>query len=51
MRFIKNFSQIARPITRLLAKDAPFIFVNECDESFQTLKQAIILAPIIQPPD
>ena len=23
-RFIKNFSQIARPLTSLLAKDAPF---------------------------
>jgi len=37
-RFIKNFSQITRPLTRLLAKDAPFIFDNECYESFQTLK-------------
>jgi hypothetical protein len=26
--FIKNFSQIARPLTSLLAKDAPFIFNN-----------------------
>jgi hypothetical protein len=49
--FIKNFSQIARPLTSLLAKDAPFIFNNECHESFQTLKQALISAPIIQPPD
>jgi len=50
-RFIKNFSEITRPLTRLLAKDAPFIFDNECYESFQTLKQALISAPIIQPPD
>jgi len=45
--FIKNFSKI----TRLLAKDAPFIFDNESYESFQTLKQGLISAPIIQPPD
>jgi len=50
-RFIKNFSQIARPLTNLLAKDAPFIFSDECHESFQTLKKALISAPIIQPPD
>jgi len=50
-RFIKNFSQIARPLTSLLAKDAPFIFSDECYESFQTLKKALISAPIIQPPD
>jgi hypothetical protein len=24
-RFIQNFSQIARPLTHLLAKDAPFV--------------------------
>jgi hypothetical protein len=47
--FIKNFSQIARPLTGLLAKDAPFIFNNECHEAFQILKKALILAPIIQP--
>ena len=50
-RFIKNFSQIARPLTSLLAKDAPFIFSDECHESFRTLKKALISAPIIQPPD
>ena len=50
-RFIKDFSQITRPLTRLLAKDAPFIFDNECYESFQTLQQALVSAPIIQPPD
>ena len=49
--FIKNFSQIARPLTSLLAKDAPFIFNDECHEAFQILKKALVLAPIIQPPD
>jgi hypothetical protein len=29
-RFMKDFSQIAIPLTSLLAKDAPFIFNNEC---------------------
>ena len=50
-RFIKKISQIARPLTSLLAKDAPFVFNNECHEAFQILKKALILAPIIQPPD
>jgi hypothetical protein len=49
--FIKNFFQIARPLTSLLAKDAPFIFNNECHKAFQILKKALILALIIQPPD
>jgi hypothetical protein len=29
-RFMKDFSQIAIPLTSLLAKDVPFIFNNEC---------------------
>ena len=50
-RFIKDFSQIARPLTSLLAKDTPFIFNDECHEAFQILKKALISAPIIQPPN
>jgi hypothetical protein len=32
-------------------KDAEFIFDNKCLEAFQTLKQALISAPIMQTPD
>jgi hypothetical protein len=35
----------------LLPKDAPFVFTEECLQSFYTLKMALISAPIIQPPD
>jgi hypothetical protein len=50
-RFIKNFSEIARPLTKLLAKDVPFVFDEECLIAFHTLKKALISAPIIQPFD
>ena len=50
-RFIKDFSQIARPLTSLLSKDTPFILSDECHETFQILKKALVSAPIIQPPD
>jgi hypothetical protein len=50
-RFIKDFSQIARPLTNLLAKDAPFEFNDECLDAFYYLKKALVSAPIIQPPD
>ena len=46
-RFIKNFSQISRPLTNLLAKDVPFEFTDECLNAFHTLKKAPISAPII----
>jgi hypothetical protein len=48
---IHNFSQIARLLTHLLAKDAPFIFMEQCLQSFHTLKKALISAPVIQPLD
>jgi hypothetical protein len=50
-RFIQNFSQITRLLMHLLAKDAPLIFTEECLQSFHTLKEALIPAPIIQPPN
>jgi len=50
-RFIKDFSKITKPLTGLLMKDAEFTFDNKCLEAFQTLKQALISAPIMQTPD
>ena len=50
-RFIKDFSQIARFLTNLLAKDAPFEFTDEYLKAFHILKKALVSAPIIQPPD
>nr|GEX56874.1 DNA-directed DNA polymerase [Tanacetum cinerariifolium] len=49
--FIKDFSKIARPMTRLLEKDTPFIFFKECVEAFQTLKRKLPEAPILIAPD
>nr|GEZ74067.1 DNA-directed DNA polymerase [Tanacetum cinerariifolium] len=46
-RFIKDFSKLARPMTRLLEKDTPFIFSQECVEAFQTLKRKLTEAPIL----
>nr|GEX29935.1 retrovirus-related Pol polyprotein [Tanacetum cinerariifolium] len=46
-RFIKDFSKIARPMTRLLEKDIPFIFPQECVDAFQTLKRKLTEAPIL----
>jgi hypothetical protein len=50
-RFIKNFSQIARPLMHLLTNDVPFVFMEKCLQSLRTLKKALISAPVIQPPD
>lgn len=49
--FIKDFSQIARPLTNLLAKDTLFESTNECLNDFNIHKEALISTPIIQPPE
>nr|GEW72424.1 reverse transcriptase domain-containing protein [Tanacetum cinerariifolium] len=49
--FIKDFSKIAQPMTRLLEKDTSFLFSKECVETFQTLKRKLTEAPILIAPD
>nr|GEW03842.1 reverse transcriptase domain-containing protein [Tanacetum cinerariifolium] len=46
-RFIKDFSKIARPMTRILE----FIFSKKYVEAFQTLKRKLTEAPILIAPD
>jgi hypothetical protein len=50
-RFIQNFSQIAWPLMHLLVKDATFIFMEDCLQSFHTMKNALISAHVTQPSD
>ncbi|CAN6700231.1 unnamed protein product [Malus baccata var. baccata] len=50
-RFIKDFSEISRPLCNLLAKDAPFVFDEACLEAFKKLKTLLTTAPIIAAPN
>ena len=50
-RFIKDFSMIARPMTKLLCKEVAFNFDWKCLEAFKKLKDKLISACIVQPPD
>nr|GEZ61044.1 reverse transcriptase domain-containing protein [Tanacetum cinerariifolium] len=47
----EDFSKIARPMTRLLKKDTPFVFSRECVEAFQTLKRKLTEAHILVAPN
>ncbi|KAG7578919.1 Reverse transcriptase domain [Arabidopsis thaliana x Arabidopsis arenosa] len=49
-RFIKDFSKIARPLTRLLCKEAEFEFDEDCLKAFHTIKEALVTAPVVQAP-
>ena len=39
IRFIQDFSKIAKPLCNLLEKDAPFNFDESCSKAFQHLKE------------
>jgi hypothetical protein len=49
-RFIQNFRKIARPLCKLLVKEAPFVFYEDCKKVFGALKTILMSRPIIQPP-
>ena len=50
-KFIPRFSDISRPLTKLLAHDCEFNWDNTCDISFQMLKDALCSALILKYPD
>ncbi|GKE31617.1 reverse transcriptase domain-containing protein, partial [Tanacetum coccineum] len=43
----KDFSKIARPLTKLLEKDSPFEFHDGCQKAFELLKEKLTCAPVI----
>jgi hypothetical protein len=47
-RFIKGYSNIVAPMTRLTRKNTHFLWSDECSQSFETLKQAFTTAPILR---
>ncbi|GJX04967.1 reverse transcriptase domain-containing protein [Tanacetum coccineum] len=50
-RFIKDFSKIARPLTKLLEKDTSFKFNDECHTAFKILKEKLTCALVIVSPN
>ncbi|XP_071709301.1 uncharacterized mitochondrial protein AtMg00860-like [Rutidosis leptorrhynchoides] len=49
-KFIKGYAEIASPVTNLLKKDN-FLWSKEAEESFQTLKQRMVTAPVLMLPN
>ena len=50
-RFIRDFSKIAKPLYRLLEKDAKFNFDDSCQNLFEEIKSRLVKAPIMAKPD
>nr|GEZ83173.1 reverse transcriptase domain-containing protein [Tanacetum cinerariifolium] len=49
--FIKDFLKIVRPLTKMLEKDTPFEFNDECQKAFELLKEKLTCAPVIVSPN
>ena len=49
-RFVPQFSEVAGPLTSLTEKNTPFIWREECEESFHCLKSALTEAPVLAYP-
>ena len=50
-RFIKEFASIVEPMHRLLRKDIPYIWNEDCQKAFEILKEKLTTAPILIYPD
>jgi hypothetical protein len=46
-RFIRGFSKVAAPLTRLFKKDHPFVFDGPARQAFCQLKYAFTTAPVL----
>jgi hypothetical protein len=50
-QLIHDFSKIAKPLCKLLVKETPFIFDEECKQAFGALKKIMTSTFIIQAPN
>ena len=49
-QYIQGFSDIAKPLHNLTLKQAQFIWSDECDKAFNTLKTKLVQAPVLAYP-
>jgi hypothetical protein len=49
-RFVRDFSKIAAPLTKLTRKGMKYIWTQECQSAFEELKGRLISAPILKTP-
>lgn len=50
-KFIRNFASIAKPLHRLTEEGRTFMWTEECETSFMTLKDLLASPPILAYPN
>ena len=46
-KFVKGFSKLAAPLTKLTRKEEKFVWSEACQQSFGELKWKLTLAPVL----
>lgn len=49
-KFLARYASVAAPLTNLTKKDSKFIWTEECEQAFQTIKNLVSSAPVLQYP-
>ena len=49
-RFVPRFSVLSAPLNQLTKKDASFVWSKECEDSFESLKGALMTTPVLAYP-
>ena len=49
-RFIEGFSKVAKPLTRLTQKEVKFEWTDECQKSFNQLKESLTSTLVLATP-
>lgn len=49
--FIRKYADLAMPLTQLLKKDVEYVWTDERNLAFESLKATLTTAPVLQPPD
>ncbi|CAM6094833.1 unnamed protein product [Calypogeia fissa] len=50
-RFIRHYAELAMPLTKLLKKEAEYLWKQDQQEAFEVLKLKLVTAPVLTPPD
>lgn len=50
-KFVPNFSTVIAPLTKLTHKKVAYVWNEECEKSFNIIKNSLIAAPILTCPD
>lgn len=46
-KFIRDYSRISKPLSRLIKKEVPYVFDAVCKKAFDELKKRLLSAPIL----